>query len=229
MKIALMQPYFFPYIGYYQLVHSVDEFVFYDDAAFIKQGYINRNRILLGAAPHNFSLAVKNVSSFRPIKNHDYLNNFSNFKRQLYSSYSKAPNFKDAIQLVEQVLDESNNNVAHKNASSITTIFDYLGIEKKFSFSSDLIISEEIRGQNRVIEICKLKSAIKYINSPGGKSLYNKKIFSDNYIELSFIESEEISYKQKGSEFTPNLSMIDMLMWCDKASILKYLSNYNLS
>lgn len=224
-----MQPYFFPYIGYYQLAHCADEFIFYDDAAFIKQGYINRNRILLGAEPYTFSLAVKNISSFRPIKNHEYLNDFSTFKKQLYSSYSKAPHFGSTIELVEQVLDDGNNNVAYKNALSLIKVFGYLGLEKQFSFSSDIKINEDIRGQDRVIEICRLKSANQYINSPGGKSLYSKADFSTHGIELSFIETGDIHYRQKVSRFTPNLSMIDMLMWCDKDSIIKHLSNYTLS
>ena len=229
MRIALMQPYFFPYIGYYQLAHSVDEFIFYDDAAYIKQGYINRNRILLNSEPHTFSLAIHNASSFRPINEHHYLNNFGKLKKQLHAAYSKAPFFQEAMNLVVQILDDEDTSVSLKNALTLTKVFDYLELERTFTFSSSIKIEKEIRGQDRVIEICKKKSSASYINSSGGKALYSTADFTANGIELRFIETGNIRYDQKKPDFAPNLSMIDVLMWCDKGSIIKHLQNYTLT
>lgn len=229
MKLALMQPYFFPYIGYYQLAHSVDEFIIYDNAAFIKQGYINRNSILLDREKFNFSLPVKSISSFRTISQHYYTDTLRTFSKQLHSAYSKAPNFKIIIDLIDNIIFDENLNVAIKNTRTLIDVFSFLGINKKFSFASDIKIDDEIRGQDRVIAICLAKEARQYHNSIGGKSLYDKTSFERAGIKLKFLRSSPFKYHQGFSgDFKPQLSMIDILMWCDKDQIKTLINGYNL-
>jgi hypothetical protein len=228
MKLALMQPYFFPYIGYYQLTASVDEFVFYDDANFIKQGYVNRNAILLNRQRFDFSLPVASVSSFRTIAQHDYVGKFEVFLKQLRSAYVKAPYFDAVYPLVEAVVTDQDLCVARKNGRSITAVFDYLGIAKSFSFSSELTIADDCRSEARVIEVCRLKGADRYHNSIGGKSLYSAAHFKAAGIDLKFTRPVPSEYAQGSAKFVPYLSMIDPLMWCPPEQVADMLNSWVL-
>ncbi|HRL93830.1 MAG TPA: WbqC family protein [Pseudomonas sp.] len=228
MRGAIMQPYFFPYIGYYQLAYAVQKFVFLDDVAFIKQGYINRNSILLGGRSHEFSLPVAKASSFRAINDHRYIKEYSKFFKMLEQNYRKAPYFNAAMQLVESVMNEEEDNVSVKNAHSIKAVFSYLDIDRDFLFSSELPRREGLKGQGRILDLCDRLELTEYINSIGGQALYSKDDFSAVGVELHFLKSQPRPYMQGSNEFIPNLSMIDVLMYCDKDSIRDQLASYAL-
>ena len=219
MKLAIMQPYFFPYLGYYQLASSVDEFVFFDDVNFIKKGFIHRNNILLNKDKFQFSLPVIKVSQNRKINEHSYRGEFDVFLKQIQSAYKNAPFYEDVYPIIESVCANANENVAEKNASSIKAIFDYLAMPLTYSFSSLLNISDEIRAQNRIIAICNKKSATHYVNASGGKELYDNESFLSENIQLSFLKAELPKYKQTCHEFIAGLSIIDVLMHCDKKNV----------
>jgi hypothetical protein len=229
MKLAVMQPYFFPYVGYYQLACSVDEFVFFDDVNFIKKGYINRNAILLNGDRFDFSVPVSAVSQNRKISEHSYVGDFKNFLKQIQNSYKKAPFFSQVYGLIEQVVVDADLSVPTKNSKSIKAVFEYLGTGPKFSFASELEVPDEFRAQDRIIEICKKKRATEYHNSAGGRALYDSDVFRSNGIELRFVESRPVSYSQGAGNFVPYLSMIDVLMWNEKSRIVEILEGFDLA
>lgn len=222
-----MQPYFFPYIGYYQLVNSVDEFIFFDDVNFIKKGFINRNTILHHRDTLKFTLPIKNISQNRKINEHFYTKDFEKFKNTLILSYKKSPYFEKSFPLIDEILSKDESNVAKLNAQSITLIFKYLGIEKNFSFSSTLSVDEEKKGQERIISICQKRGCTAYHNPIGAKSLnlYDTSYFNSLGIKFRFIKQchdGETSPPQK------SLSMIHTLMTLHPEEIINQLSCYQL-
>lgn len=222
-----MQPYFFPYIGYYQLVHSVDEFIFFDDVSFIKKGYINRNTISNGKIPLDFTLPIENISQNKKINQHFYIKNFQKLKSSIFLHYKKKPFFPKVFSIIDGILSSDNLNVAALNSKTITEIFDYLEIEKKFSFSSSLSIPAEKKGQERIISICKLKACSIYHNPIGAKNLnlYKHSSFEEENIDLRFISRAD---QASTSVEKNNLSMIDTLMNYPPAEIRDCLGKYKL-
>ncbi|WP_244056298.1 WbqC family protein [Aeromonas caviae] len=223
-----MQPYIFPYIGYYQLVYAADCFIIYDDVTFIKQSYINRNKIRVNNQAARFSLPVIGASSNELIKNLCYAP-ADKLLKTIQQSYSKAPYYKDVIGFITSVFKNENRNIAKVNELSIRGVFDYLNIKKEIIFSSELEYDRAAERAERLIILSKIHGCEHYINSPGGKMLYDKSVFSSKNIRLSFIETKISQYNQSESEFIPCLSMIDILMNCSKKEIIEMLSNYELS
>lgn len=223
-----MQPYFFPYLGYYQLVFEVDRYVFLDDVTFIKQGYINRNAILFDGQRRDFSVPVSKISSFRFINDHEYLGDFSKFLKLIEQAYRRAPYFDDVMPLIEQVSLDSDNNVARKNAKSVAIVFEYLGMSRHFSFSSDEMIEGSYKGQDRILALCKQLGIKQYRNAIGGQDLYSREAFAAEGIELKFIQSNIHPYIQGTCDFISHLSILDVLMHCDKKTTQSMLMEYSL-
>ncbi len=229
MKLGIMQPYFFPYIGYFQLINAVDLFVLYDDVNYIKQGWINRNYILLKGARHLISLELRDCSSFKHIN--QIMVGFNRHKmiKSIYQAYTKAPYFKAVFPIIEDCLLQEEQNLATFVGYSIQAVASYLKIKTSFVLSSEINKDSSLRGQSKVMSICNLLSASQYINSIGGTELYSKKTFEKANIELHFLRTRNVSYKQFNSaEFVPNLSIIDMLMFCPVADIQSFMEEYEL-
>jgi len=226
-KIAVMQPYLFPYIGYYQLVNLTDVFIVYDDVTFIKRGYINRNSILIDREPRRFNIPVIGASQNVLIQNLHYAP-VGKLLKTIEQSYSKAPYYQDVIELITNVLNNDDRNISKLNALSIANVFNYLEIEKKILFASELDYNREANRADRLIALAKLQDCNHYINSPGGKELYKKEYFYNEGIKLSFIESEIEPYPQLAKQFIPYLSMIDVLMNCSKEQIALMLDKFKL-
>ncbi|HTI11068.1 MAG TPA: WbqC family protein [Puia sp.] len=235
MKIAIMQPYIFPYIGYFQLIRAVDKFVVYDDVAFIKQGWINRNNILLNGERHLFSIPVENLTSFKKINETRIAKNLyekwvGKFARTLEMTYRKAPYFADIYAPVLEVLE------AGKNADSIATlcregikmVTGYLGIDTTIIDSSAGYGNDDLNAYQRVLDICKKESAGVYINAIGGQELYSRDVFQQHGIELFFLQGNEIRYPQYKHEFVPHLSIIDLLMFNSRETVTQHIQNFNL-
>lgn len=227
--LGVMQPYLFPYLGYYQLVSAVDKFVFYDDVTFIKGGYINRNNILANGKVQRFTVAVPGSSSNVKIKDLNFDANVKKVLKSIEQSYNKAPYFRDVYQLIEQTLQDENRNVAHICSNSVKKVFEYLEIEKEFYISSQLDYDRSLSAADKLIAMSQLFGVKQYINTPGGRGLYDKTYFCNQGISLSFIEMKPCIYEQPTNEFVSHLSMIDVLMWNSKKDIIEYLNNYNLS
>jgi hypothetical protein len=231
MKIAIMQPYLFPYIGYFQLVNSVNKFVVYDDVAFIKQGWINRNNILLNQQKHLFFVPVKGISSFRNISETeiDYTQNWPRKMLLTFEqAYKKSPYFQNIFPIIQSVFNSKKQSISELAFDSIFQVCNYLDIDTEFSISSKVYQNQEIKGQDRVIDICLKENATQYINPIGGLELYSNADFLDKNIQLNFIQSLPHSYKQFNNEFVPWLSIIDVLMFNSKESTKLLLNEYKL-
>jgi len=226
-----MQPYFFPYIGYWQLLNLVDSYVIYDDVNFIKGGWINRNRILFDGKPQYFNVPMLGVSSFKLINevgvNKDEKLEQKNMQT-LYKAYSSAPFFDNAMSVIEPVITFRSTNLAEYVANSIRAVCKYLGITTKLIISSTLEKNNELRGQEKIISICKLLGATDYYNAIGGQEIYSVDVFKNHGINLHFVKTDAIEYKQFNNEFVPNLSIIDIMMFNSKEDIQKMLLRYEL-
>lgn len=230
-KIAIMQPYVFPYIGYFQLINAVDKFVLYDDVNFINKGWINRNRILLNGKDYLFTVPCEKVSQNKLINQIEFKadGNFKEkFLKTIYNAYSKAPFFNNVLELIEKVFGVENILISEFAYKTINSVLIYLGIEKEIVFSSKEYSNRELKKADRLIDICKTENCCNYINSLGGKELYDKIYFEQNGINISFLKTNEIVYKQFENDFVANLSVIDIMMFNDKNKIAEYLNQYIL-
>jgi len=233
MKLGIMQPYLFPYIGYFQLINSVDKFVIYDDVNFIKQGWINRNRILSPQGDLLFTVPLKKAGSFSKIKEIElndklYKDWKAKFFKTLEQTYRKAPYFYDSANVIDSILSEHNPSISDLAYVSLKNICDYLNIQKDFVQTSSIYNNQSLPGTERVIDICKQEKANHYINPIGGQTLYDKSYFNANGLELSFINSLPIEYKQFKNEFIPWLSIIDVIMFNSIEDIQALLNQYKL-
>lgn len=232
-KVAIMQPYIFPYLGYFQLIHAVDTFIFYDDVNFIKQGWINRNKLLINKKASLFTIPVKKVSSFEEIKNTEInYNNYSiwskKFIKSIRQNYKNAPFYGNVFPIIENVLSDQYKSISDLAIESIKQVFKYLNYEKEFLLSSDEF--EETKGldkADRIIEICKRVGADQYINPSGGVELYDKEYFSKHNVRLNFIKNTLPQYEQFDNEFISGLSIIDIMMFNSPSEIICQLSKFS--
>lgn len=212
-----MQPYLLPYIGYFQLINSVDQFVIFDDVNFIKKGWINRNRILVNGVERLFTLPISNASQNSLIKDLEIFNAQQNKKlllKTILHSYKRAPFFDDVSKLFEEIIIYSERNLSKYIGNSLAKICHYLGINSRFVYSSELGCDQSYTGQKKIISIVKKLGGDSYFNLPGGIDLYDKTFFADHGVELNFIRPAKILYEQfNKANFVPNLSIVDVLMF----------------
>ena len=223
-----MQPYMFPYLGYFQLISTVDRYVIYDDVNFIKGGWINRNNILLNKQKHLFTITLNHPSPNKLINEIQIKDNFEKFRKTLIQAYAKAPYFNGTINIIDQVLSHNEKTLSSFIANSITTISTYLGIETEFILSSSLNKDKSLKNQDKVIHICKLLEADEYINAIGGQELYKRDDFSKKDLGLRFLNTPLNEYKQFNNTFIPGLSIIDVMMFNSTDEINRMLNNYEL-
>jgi hypothetical protein len=231
MKVGIMQPYFFPYIGYWQLIKAVDKYVIYDDVNFIKGGWINRNQILMNGEAKMINLQMYGASPNKLINeveiSGDYVYN-NKLLKTIESCYKKAAYFSDVYPIIENIISKETNNLAESLEYSIRKVCDYLGVKTELIVSSELEKNSSLRGQAKVIEICKLLGADEYYNAIGGLNLYSNSVFQDHGIKLSFLKTKEIKYKQFNDEFVPNLSIIDVMMFNSRQEINQLFGVFDL-
>lgn len=223
-----MQPYFFPYLGYWQLIAAVDVYVVYDDVNFVKRSYINRNEILNGQDRQRFTLEVLNVKSDEKINNILVGTNKHKLIKTLQRNYSRAPNFSEAFALLHRILSQPEKNLAKFLAYSISEICNYLNIKTQLIISSSINKNESLKGQEKIIDICSILNVDHYINAIGGVDLYSKDEFSKKNIKLNFLDPETKAYAQFKEPFQKNLSIIDVLMFVNRFEVKQYLTSYKL-
>jgi hypothetical protein len=227
-----MQPYFFPYIGYFQLINSVDKFIIYDNIQYTKKGWINRNRILVNKKDQLITLPVRKDSDYLNIVERELSESWGKDKNKMLnvikSSYNKAPYFQETFELISKYLNDSEVNLFKFIYNGIILINDYLEIKTPIVISSTINIDHTLKSQDKVLSLCKKQNSNIYINSIGGIELYNKETFKKNNIELNFIKSNPIQYTQFNNEFVPWLSIIDVMMFNSREQIKEYLNNYTL-
>lgn len=216
-SLAVMQPYLFPYIGYFQLIAAVDRFVFYDDVAWIKNGWINRNRILVNQQPHWLTIPCTGATPNKMINEIGYrLDGRKSGKllRTLEQSYARAPGFSSTFPVVEKLLfDNPEGDIASLAAKSVRTFASHLGLTTTLSTSSKDYEPDSSERAMRLVNFCRQENAETYINPAGGRELYDKAWFAEQGIELRFLSPVIESYDQFGSDFVPGLSIIDLLMF----------------
>ena len=228
MRLAIMQPYLFPYLGYLQLIHAVDEFVIYDDVNYIKRGWINRNNILNQGQSQLITLEVSGGSQNSLINQVRVGANRKRFLENIRHSYARAPQFKEVYPLIEKILLQNESNLALYLATGLYSVCEYLGLDPVWHMSSDIEKDESLRGQDKIVSICESLGASHYINLPGGRNLYDVVMFYEKGIRLSFIESMPVIYPQFGGDAVPGLSIIDVMMFNDLEQCRRLLSEYRL-
>lgn len=231
MKLGIMQPYFMPYIGYWQLINAVDKYVIYDDVNFIKGGWINRNRILVNGQPKYFNLPMTGASSFKKINEVCVNNDIRLIEKNLRiieGVYKKAPFYDTVLPIIRDIVYCSKKNVAEYITYSFEMINAYLEISTELIVSSALEKDCSLKGQDKVLAICKLLGATEYYNAIGGQELYSFNDFAEKGIQLKFLKTNYIQYKQFGEEFQENLSIIDVMMFNSKEKIKEMLGEYEV-
>jgi len=230
MKLGIMQPYFLPYIGYFQLINAVDKYVIYDNIEYTKKGWINRNRILMNGRDFLISLPLKKDSDYKMICERELSSDYHPKKMldQIKSSYAKAPYFKEVYLLLESIFYAGETNLFKYIFHSVKAINNYTGINTEMVISSTVNIDHQLKSEDKVLAICKALSADTYYNAIGGKELYSKERFSSSGIELKFISSNDVQYQQFNHDFVPWLSIIDVLMFNAKEEVSVMLKNYTL-
>ena len=229
MKLAIMQPYFFPYIGYFQLINAVDKFVFYDDVNYINRGWINRNRILINNEAHYLTVSLKESSQNKTINQIEFIDNRRKMLKTIQLAYKRAPFYKDASPVIEECFDFDTNCISALNIHSILEVCKYLEVKTIFERSGRKYPETKPLGRTeRIVSICKSNNVNTYINAIGGKEIYAKKDFEKQGIELLFLKPEIVEYKQYGNLFQPWLSIIDVLMFNNQSKIKEMLNHYIL-
>jgi hypothetical protein len=216
MRLGIMQPYFFPYIGYFQLIASVDLMLFVNDVPYIRHGFINRNRMIFNRSQSWLTLPVRQSSSNRTIEQHRVsLDSLARNKmlRKTEQSYAKAPYLFETMSILSQGLPPDQSGLAPPLLQSLNQCSLALGIKTPTLMVHATKIAPESSGEQRVIDICKHFGATEYLNLPGGQSIYSFNSFSSHGIRLGFIDPSITIYPQvNAKEFIPKLSILDLLM-----------------
>ena len=227
MKVGIMQPYFFPYIGYFQLIHAVDLFVVYDNIKYTKKGWINRNRMLQNGKGVKFSLPLKNDLDSLNVCERQLAADFNRDKllNKFKGAYLGAPYFAQTFPLVEEIVRYEEVNLFRFLHYSIAKTCEHLGITTEIRVSSDIAIDHGLKSQDKVLALCESLGASIYVNAIGGMVLYSKEAFLEKGIALKFIKSRPFDYTQFGNYFVPWLSIIDVMMFNSVAAIKECLSH----
>ena len=232
MKIAIMQPYFLPYIGYFQLINAVDTFIFCDDVHFIKGGFINRNNILMNGSRYRFTIPVQHVHFDTTIRETKVANDPANWYRKLsktLQNYRKAPYFDAVFPIFDEILRGSvGRSISDVAIESIEATLKYINLERKTTTTFERYNNTHLSSAERIVDICRQENATTYINAIGGQKLFDKDYFSENTIQLQFLKPNLTTYEQNSPQFIAGLSILDVLMWQEPATVKAMLSDYTL-
>lgn len=231
MKLGVMQPYFLPYLGYFQLIAAVDLFLVYDNIQYTKKGWINRNRYLLNEADAIFTIPLKRDSDYLNVEQRVLSADFDRNKllNKFHGAYARAPEFERVYPILERVIQNSAENLFDYVYSSILEISAYLGINTQIRRTSGIDMDHQLKGEERVLAACSATGAKIYINAIGGTELYSRERFAERGVSLKFIKSYPNRYKQFSGVFVPGLSIIDVMMFNDKDQCVELLGAYELA
>ncbi len=221
-----------PYIGYWQLIASVDTFVVYDNIQYTKKGWFNRNRILDGDHDRLFSIPIKKDSDYLNVveryRSEDSDKEISRLLTIIKNTYRKSPNFAEAYPVIETCFLHPDKNLFGYIHNSIKLVCEYLDMTTSIVVSSHVDADHSLKGAQKVLAIAKATGADTYINAIGGMELYDKDAFKAEGVALNFIKSRPIEYKQFDKPFVPWLSIIDVLMFNNKEQVKQMLHEYDL-
>ncbi len=225
-KVAIMQPYFFPYVGYFQLINAVDTFIIYDNIKYTKKGWINRNRMLNHGSDAIFSLPLRKGSDALDVREREIASDFNESKllNQLREAYRKAPYQEAVLKMIEGVLAGGERNLFVFVHKSIQGVCKFLKIPTQIVVSSTIDIDHSLQSQDKVLALCQAVRADTYINAIGGVELYSQDVFANAGIKLKFLRSRLVEYAQFDAPFVPWLSIIDLMMFNSVDEIHEQLS-----
>lgn len=229
--IAIMQPYFLPYIGYFQLMAAVDKFVVFDDVNYINRGWINRNRLLLNGEAHTFTVPLRGASQNRLICDIELAEDDSwrdKLLRTIHQAYAKAPCFAEVSELLERLIRYPARRLDDFLLNSLREIAQYLALDVMIENTSRTYFNAHLHGQERILDICRQEKANRYINSIGGEALYDRASFDAQGVELKFLRSRSLNYPQGKGEFVPWLSILDVLMFNTQPEVRRLLAEMDL-
>jgi hypothetical protein len=220
-----MQPYFFPYIGYFQLLASADQIVFLDDVNFINKGWIHRNRVNVNGQDVMLTVPLVGKSQNKMINEIPVLAE-ENWKKKLLQTleqtYTKAPNLDTVLKVVTKTLEFS--TIGEMNIAGIENCFKFAGIEIRFVKSSDINLPEGVKGTERIKAICRHFRATEYINPPGGRELYDKQEFLNSDLQLKFLSPRLEPYFH-AANWLPGMSILDAMMFCKSSDLRQQILN----
>lgn len=229
MILACNQPYFIPYIGFWQLINCADVFVIGDDYAYINRGWVNRNRILNQAEPMYYGLPLEKASQNKFINEINLADmNVDKMMKTVLYNYRKSPNFKDGYELLERIFACKEKNLAYFLGNSMEIVCDYMNIKTRLCYSSSFEGNSLLKREFRIYDFCKRMGADTYINSIGGTALYDFDEFRKRDLTLKFIKSDIHPYNQFGNEFVPYLSILDVIMFNSREEVIRMLNDYTL-
>jgi len=215
MRVAIMQPYFFPYIGYFQLMAAVDLFIVYDNIKYTKKGWINRNRMLQGGKDVMFSLPLRSDSDSLDIRERVLADDFNRDKlvNQLRGAYARAPHFAAVFPMIEKSVRHADANLFAYLRNALDRVCTHLTLTTPVRVSSTIDVDHQLRSQDKVIALARAVGATSYVNPIGGLELYDRQAFQAQGLELRFLRSRPLEYRQFGEPFVPWLSIVDVLMF----------------
>lgn len=233
-KVAIMQPYFFPYLGYLSLIKHTDTFILFDTVQFIRHGWIERNRVLKQGEGWLY-IKVPLVKAPRETLIKDsYIDNAQQWKDKIIAQlqpYKKiAPYYSQTMAVVEDVLDGEFDSIVALNKSALEKICAYLDIERPIlTFSEmDLPIKQAAAPDEWALHICEAMDGVdEYWNPPGGESFFDRSKYDKAGIKLVFQKVQIREYDQK-RQFEPGLSILDVMMFNSPEEINKMLDDYEL-
>lgn len=229
--IAIMQPYLFPHLPYFQLIKSVEKFVLYDDVTYIKKGWVNRNHVLTRSGPTTFTLPIRGASQNKKICEIDIDWNdrwLTKFTATLTQAYQKAPYFDYVFPKVVNLLEARTCNLSGFLALTLEVVCELVSIDTEIIASSRIYSNDHLKGQERIIDICKRENANTYVNAKNGRGLYQASDFAAQGIQLRFLHSYESVYPQHADGFVKNLSILDALMFNSPEAVSRYLERFEL-
>ncbi len=226
-----MQPYIFPYFGYFQLIGAVDTFILLDDVHYINRGWINRNRLLMNGHIIPFTIPLRKASQNKLINDIEicYETRWQRkFLKTLEQSYRKAPYFSAVFPLVQQVITANETHISRLVYQSLLVLLKYLEIDIKLIASSASYATEQLRAQDKILAICRQEHATHYINPAGGAQLYERRVFEANHVHISFLKPTLPPYSHFSPSYVPGLSILDVLMHNSPEMVKAMLKEYQL-
>jgi len=232
MIVAVMQPYWLPYLGYFQLLHAADVFVVYDDVQYMKNGWVNRNRLLSGGNAYYFNLPIVKDTHTKLINERELQAPVQDIEaricRQVEISYGRAPQFLPTMAALKDIFSHREPNLAGFLTDQLRVLKRHLKLKAEIHVSSQLGIATSLAGEDRIIAICRHLGARTYLNAIGGTGLYHGGRFEDAGLSLRFVRSALDPYRQFGHPFVPGLSIIDAMMFNDQERLQWHLGRYEL-
>lgn len=214
-RIGIMQPYFMPYLGYFQLMAAADKMVIYDNIQYTKKGWISRNRFLRNGTDAVFSLSLKNAPEGLSVRERQLADTYDRNKliNQLREAYRRAPVFASAFPVVEACISNPEPNLFKYILHSIQQVCTYAAIDTPIIISSAVDMDHDLRAQEKVTAMCLALGGSEYTNLPGGRALYDPEAFRAAGLTLSFLQPRDVVYEQFTNPFVPWLSIIDVMMF----------------